>query len=99
MAKEIIIPQGTYTVGIDFPEGTYIFDSMETDGTFDHFIKKVKGEDNKYYNLDGDVGYQIRITLKNEVSWARPGSSSESMWSFTAVIRLEEGRYFSLPPS
>ena len=29
MAKEIIIPQGTYTVGIDFPEGTYIFDSME----------------------------------------------------------------------
>lgn len=66
MAKEIIIPQGTYTVGIDFPEGTYIFDSMESDGTFDHFIKKVKGEDNKYYNLDGDVGYQIRITLKNE---------------------------------
>lgn len=65
MAKEILIPQGTYTVGVDFPAGTYIFDSMENSGMFDFFKKTGKDEDNKYYELNENSGYKCRITLKD----------------------------------
>ncbi|MBP3615828.1 MAG: hypothetical protein J6J27_02860 [Alphaproteobacteria bacterium] len=64
MAKEILIPQGTYTVGVDFPEGTYVFDSEKNDGTFDLF-KNDKEQSNPYFNLDSDHGYKCRIELKN----------------------------------
>ena len=62
MAKEILIPQGTYTVGVDFPEGTYVFDSEKNDGTFDLF-KNDKEQSNPYFNLDSDHGYKCRIEL------------------------------------
>ena len=29
MSKQITIPQGEYTVGVDFPNGSYVFDSLK----------------------------------------------------------------------
>lgn len=66
MAKEIIIPKGTYKVGIDFPEGTYIFDSMGANGMFDLYQMSTKDEENIYFNFNEDQGYQCRITLHNK---------------------------------
>ena len=63
MAKEILIPQGTYTVGVDFPEGSYIFDALNSDGMLDIY-KNGNEDDNVYFNLDEDHGYKCKTTLK-----------------------------------
>lgn len=67
MAKEIIIPQGTYTVGVDFPEGAYVFDSLKEDGILD--LSKANEDEDCFY-LDKEHGYNCRLTLANKDSFA-----------------------------
>lgn len=64
MAKEIIIPQGTYTVGIDFPEGKYIFEAENGAGMIDIY-KNGNEDDNIYFHLNENQGSKCRIELKN----------------------------------
>ena len=66
MVKEITIPQGTYTVGVDFPEGTYIFDSLKEDGILDLYKAN---EDQDCFYLDKEHGYNCRLTLANKDSF------------------------------
>lgn len=59
MAKELIIPQGMYNVGVDFPEGSYIFDSLKQDSRV-----VIDNDDYMVFELDGEKGYTARVILK-----------------------------------
>ena len=81
MEKEIIIPQGLYEIGVDFPEGSYIFDSMNKHGTLEIFDQKKLqksnlDEDDDDYDEDDDIeryfvlkeenGFQCKVVLKKK---------------------------------
>lgn len=78
MEKEIIIPQGLYEIGVDFPEGSYIFDSMNKYGTLEIFDQKKLQKSNldNYYDDDDDIeryfvlgtgnGFQCKVVLKKK---------------------------------
>lgn len=59
MAKELIIPQGIYKVGVDFPEGSYIFDSLKQNSRV-----VIDNDDYTVFELDGEKGYTARVMLK-----------------------------------
>jgi len=63
MAKELIIAQGTYKVGVDFPEGTFVFDSKGVDTT----IEIEKNNDYDSFYLDNEHGYNARLTLNKGI--------------------------------
>lgn len=59
MAKELIIPQGIYKVGVDFPEGSYIFDSLKKDSRV-----IIDNDDYTSFDLDEECGYTAHVILK-----------------------------------
>lgn len=59
MAKELIVPQGMYKVGVDFPEGSYIFDSLKQDSRV-----IIDNDDYTAFELDDEKGYTARVMLK-----------------------------------
>ena len=64
MGKEIVIPQGTYTVGEDFPEGNYVFDAMNNHGFIDVYKNGDLG-DNECFHLDEVQGFKCKLCLHN----------------------------------
>ena len=64
MSRQITIPQGEYTVGVDFPNGSYVFDSLKQDCFFE-VMKNGKKEESVCYNLDEEHGFQCKINLEN----------------------------------
>lgn len=79
MEKEIIIPQGLYEIGVDFPEGSYIFDSMNEFGILDIFDQEqlrksnLDEEDDDYdddferhFVLKKENGFQCKVVLKKK---------------------------------
>ena len=64
MVKAITIPQGDYKVGVDFPYGSYIFDSLKQDCFFEVY-KNGNEDDSTCYNLDEDHGFACKITLND----------------------------------
>lgn len=60
MAKELTIPQGIYKVGVDFPDGTYVFDSKNIESYIDI---DTLNEDCLHFKLDDKKGYEARIVL------------------------------------
>lgn len=64
MAKELIIVQGIYKVGADFPEGSYLFDSKGVETQISGDFKDYDGElDWKCFNLNEKNGYTCRLHL------------------------------------
>lgn len=79
MEKEIIIPQGLYEIGVDFPEGSYIFDSMNKYGTLEIFDQKKLQKSNlddddydddddieRYFVLGTENCFQCKVVLKKK---------------------------------
>lgn len=60
MAKELTIPQGIYKVGVDFPEGSYVFNSknVKTNINID-----TPNDDYSCFYFDDKNGYEARIAL------------------------------------
>ena len=66
MAKEIEIPQGNYCVGVDFPNGSYVFDTKGVDATVGGYFKSSEGgKDYLTYELNEKAGYQLHLNLQD----------------------------------
>lgn len=65
MAKELIIPQGIYKVGVDFPEGSYVFSSKDVKT---HIDLETPNDVYTFFDCDDKNGYEVRIALnKGEI--------------------------------
>ncbi len=60
MAKELTIPQGIYKVGVDFPEGSYVFNSKDVKT---HIDLETRNDDYTCFDFDDKKGYEARIAL------------------------------------
>lgn len=65
MAKSIIIPQGTYTVGVDFPQGSYFFNSLDREDVSFELVEDSNDGDYRSFNLDEENSYECRLSLRN----------------------------------
>ena len=65
MAKSIIIPQGTYTVGVDFPQGSYFFNSLDGEDVSFDLVEDSNDGDYRSFNLDEENSYECRLSLRN----------------------------------
>ena len=65
MAKSIIIPQGTYTVGVDFPQGSYFFNSLDREDVSFDLVEDSNDGEYKTFNLDEENSYECRLSLRN----------------------------------
>lgn len=67
MSKELQIPQGIYCVGVDFPEGSYLFNSKGTQTTILLDLNSsIGGEFEKTFTLNEKNNYSCRIYLSKE---------------------------------